>query len=232
MFLNKKILCLIPARGGSKGIKYKNLKKIGKKSLVENSIVFAKSLKFLDKVIVSSDYYKILNIAKSLNVSCHFRSKELSKDFISDYQVIKNVLNKDKNYDYILYLQPTSPFRKKKDIIKALTQLIKQKGHGSWSVTSIDTKYHPQKILKIEKKKFIKTYIKSGTKIIARQQLDKVFIRNGIFYIFSVKEILNQKTIYLKKTLYYEINYKYFNIDTKHDLQRSRILAKELKYKL
>ena len=62
MFLNKKILCLIPARGGSKGIKYKNLKKIGKKSLVENSIRFAKSLKFLDKIIVSSDYYKILNI--------------------------------------------------------------------------------------------------------------------------------------------------------------------------
>ena len=46
MFLNKKILCLIPARGGSKGIKYKNLKKIGKKSLVENSIRFAKSLKW------------------------------------------------------------------------------------------------------------------------------------------------------------------------------------------
>ena len=68
MFLNKKILSLIPARGGSKGIKYKNLKKIGKKSLVENSIRFAKSLKFLDKIIVSSDYYKILNIAKSLNV--------------------------------------------------------------------------------------------------------------------------------------------------------------------
>ncbi len=232
MFLNKKILSLIPARGGSKGIKYKNLKKIGKKSLVENSIRFAKSLKFLDKIIVSSDYYKILNIAKSLNVSCHLRSKKLSKDFISDYQVIRNVLKKYKNYDYILYLQPTSPFRKKKDIIKALTQLIKKKCHGSWSVTPVDTKHHPKKILKIENKKFIKTYTKSGTKIVARQQLDEVFIRNGIFYIFSVKEIINQKTIYLKKTLYYKINYKYFNIDTNQDLQKSRILAKELKYKL
>ena len=65
MFLNKKILCLIPARGGSKGIKDKNLKKINNKSLVKITIQFAEQLKFLDNIVLSSDSIKILNETKN-----------------------------------------------------------------------------------------------------------------------------------------------------------------------
>ena len=77
MFLNNRVLCLIPARGGSKGIKFKNLQKIGKKSLVQISIDFAKSIKFLDKIVVSSDNNKILNIAKNSGVYSHLRPNRL-----------------------------------------------------------------------------------------------------------------------------------------------------------
>ena len=230
MFLNKKILCLIPARGGSKGIKLKNLKKIYKKKLIEIVINFAKSLKFLDKIIVSSDNKRILEISKSLNVSTINRSKKLSKDFVSDYEVIEDIAKKHK-YDYILYLQPTSPFRKEKDFQKALKKLIKKKDHGIWSVTKIDKKFHPNKILFSKDKKYLQTFSQKGKKIVARQQLNDTFIRNGIFYFFSVKELLKQKTIYLKKTLFYEINYECINIDTFDDLKKSKLLAKKLKYK-
>ena len=230
MFLNKKILCLIPARGGSKGIKLKNLKKINKKNLLQICINFAKSLKFLDKIIVSSDNKKILEISKRLNVSTKNRSKKLSKDFVSDYEVIKDIA-KDHKYDYILYLQPTSPFRKKKDFKTALKNLIKKKDHGIWSVTKVDKKFHPNKILFSKNKKHLQTYSQKGKKIVARQQLNDTFIRNGIFYFFSVKELLKQKTIYLKKTLFYQINYDYINIDTFEDLKNSKLLAKKLKYK-
>ena len=64
MFQNKKIICLIPARGGSKGIKLKNLQKIKKNSLLEASIQFAKKLNFVDKIVVSSENKRIINIAK------------------------------------------------------------------------------------------------------------------------------------------------------------------------
>ena len=77
MFLNKKILCLIPARGGSKGIINKNLKKIKNKSLVKISIDFAKSLRYVDKIVVSSDETKILKEAKLSKVNLHKRSKKL-----------------------------------------------------------------------------------------------------------------------------------------------------------
>ena len=133
MFLKKKILCLIPARGGSKEIKLKNLKKINNKSLLSLSIEFAKSLKFLDGIIVSSENKKILKIAKDLNIKLHIRSKKLSGDLVSDIELILNILktNNNNNFDYLLYLQPTSPFRFRNDFIKALTNLIKQKADAT-----------------------------------------------------------------------------------------------------
>ena len=63
----------------------------------------------------------------------------------------------------------------------------------------IDKKNHPKKVLYVEKKKYLKTFIKDGVKIVARQQLEDIYIRNGIFYFFSIRELKKQKTIYLKK---------------------------------
>ena len=230
MFLNKKILCLIPARGGSKGIKDKNLKKINNKSLVKITIQFAEQLKFLDNIVLSSDSIKILHETKKTSCNQYKRPKKLSGDRVSDYKLIKDILASYNKFDYLLYLQPTSPFRTKKDIIFALRRIINENAHGIWSVTNVNKKFHPKKILKIKKKKYLEPYMKEGKKIIARQQLDKIFIRNGIFYIFSIKELRKQKTIYLKETLFHEINYKYYNIDDLSDLTNSRKLFKEWKF--
>mgnify|MGYP001376939464 FL=1 len=229
MLFKKKILCLIPARGGSKGIKLKNLKKIGNKSLVSHTITFAKNLKFLDDIIVSSDNKKILNIGKKLGVSLHLRSKKLSGDYVSDISLILDVIKNKKyvSFDYLLYLQPTSPFRFKKDFLKALKKLIKQKADAIWSVTNISNKNHPLKVLKENKKKYLQTYLNSGKKIVARQELDEIFIRNGIFYFFSIKKLKLKKTIYLKKSIPYQIFYEYFNIDTPNDLKLAKKLYKK-----
>ena len=233
MFLKKKILCLIPARGGSKEIKLKNLKKINNKSLLSLSIEFAKSLKFLDDIIVSSENKKILKIAKDLNVKLHIRSKKLSGDLVSDIELILNILktNNNNNFDYLLYLQPTSPFRFRNDFIKALTNLIKQKADATWSVTKMSNKYHPLKILKKYGNNYFKPYLPSGKKIVARQQLNEVFIRNGIFYFFSIKKLILNKTIYLKKSIPYVVNYEYVNIDNYNDLKLGRQLIKKAKGK-
>ena len=229
MFLKKKILCLIPARGGSKGIKFKNLKKIGKKSLISHAISFAKNLKFLDDIVVSSENKKILNIGKKLGVSLHLRSKKLSGDYVSDISLILDVIKNKKyvSFDYLLYLQPTSPFRFKKDFLKALKRLIKQKADAIWSVTNISNKNHPLKILMKNKKNYIQLYSNLGKKIIARQQLDEIFIRNGIFYFFSIKKLKIKRTIYLKKSIPYQIFYEYFNIDTPNDLKLAKKLYKK-----
>jgi CMP-N,N'-diacetyllegionaminic acid synthase len=174
LYKKKKILILIPARGGSKGIKLKNLRKINKISLLEHTINFAKRLNIADKIIISTDHKKIKKISLKTNCCIHERSKYLSGDKISDFKLIKDVLYKnDKKdyYDYIIYLQPTSPIRKVNQILTSLNKVINENLNGSWSVTKIDKKFHPLKILTI-KNNYLKSFIKKGQKIIARQQLN------------------------------------------------------------
>ena len=103
MLKNKKILCLIPAKGNSKGIKYKNLRKIKNKSLLEAAIDFAKNLTFIDHTVVSSENEKIINIAKNKNCGLHKRNKYLTRDHTSDYELIKAILKKKNIKILIIY---------------------------------------------------------------------------------------------------------------------------------
>ena len=87
-----------------------------------------------------------------------------------------------------------------------------------WSVNKVSRKYHPLKIFK-KKNNLLFLYSKKGKKIIARQQLDSLYQRNGIFYIFKTKSLLNNSSIYFNKGISsYEIKYKYVNIDNLEDL--------------
>ena len=222
MFKEKKILALIPARGGSKGIKNKNLRKINGKPLIYYTINFINKLKFVDLKIVSSDKDEILNYAKKNGFVAFRRNKKLSGDKISDYQVIESILNSNiadiKKFDYLIYLQPTSPLRKSNELNQALNKLIKLNYDAIWSVTEIDKKFHPLKVF-INKKNKLNLFSEKGKKIIARQQLKRAFIRNGVFYIFSIKKIMKTKSIYMKKTLPFIIKRDVINIDNLEDLK-------------
>ena len=156
MFYNKKILALVPARSGSKGIKNKNLRFINGKPLIQYTLDFINKLKFIDLKIVSSDSIKILELAKKNNFTAIKRSKILSADLVSDYRVIKSILNNPKviksKCDYLIYLQPTSPIRKKHELTSALKKIIKENLNSGWSISKVDKKNHPLKVLTIKKK--------------------------------------------------------------------------------
>ncbi len=227
MIKNKKILAIVPARGGSKEIKLKNLKKIKNKSLIEITSKFIDNCSFIDAKALSSDHPKILKEGKRLKFKNIKRPKKLSGSMISDYKVIKHTLKlfiKQNFYpDYIVYLQPTSPIRKKQQLINALKKVIKNKYDGSWSVTKISQKYNFLKLLKIYKNKL---YLinNNGKKVIARQMLKPNYIRNGVFYIFETKKLIKAKSIYLNKIFPSITNYKIANIDNLEDLKNAREL--------
>ena len=229
MFKNKKILALVPARSGSKGIKNKNIKLINGKPLIEYTLDFVNKLNFIDLKVVSSDSDKILKIAKKNNFIGIKRSKALSGDKISDYKVIKSIIDNKKilqsRCDYIIYLQPTSPLRKKQELVSALEKIIKEKYSSAWSISKIDKKNHPLKVM-ILKKSGLTLYDLKGKKIIARQQLQDLYVRNGVFYIFSVKELIRKKSIYLSKTLPVILNRKIVNIDNFIDLKIAKKLLR------
>ena len=225
MIFKKKILALVPARGGSKGIKLKNLKKIKNKSLIEITSDFINKCNFFDLKVLSSDSNLILKHAKKLNFEIIKRNKKLSGDQISDIEVINHSLiqltKKNLNFDYLVYLQPTSPIRQRRHLLTTMEKVIKNNYDSSWSISKVSLKYHPLKSLKIYNKT-LKLFDEKGKKIVARQMLNETYIRNGVFYIFNIKELIKQKTIYLKKTLPSITKYKTINIDSLDDLKEAK----------
>ncbi len=99
MYRNKKILAIVPARGGSKGIKLKNLKRINKKSLIRIVGELLSKIKYIDFSIISTDNKKIADEAKKYNLEYFFkRPKKLSGDIVSDHAVVKHALLKAEKY--------------------------------------------------------------------------------------------------------------------------------------
>ena len=232
MFKNKKIIVLVPARSGSKGIINKNVRPVNGKPLIQYTLDFVNKLPFVDLKIVSSDSDIILNIAIKNKFLGLKRSQFLSGDRISDFQLINSVLKNDKlitnKYDYLIYLQPTSPVRKKRDLIFGLKQIIKKKFHSAWSVSKVDKKNHPLKVMVIKNQK-LKLFNSKGKNIIARQELNDIYIRNGNFYIFDIKQFKKSNSIYFDKTLPVLIKNQIINIDNLKDLKVAKRLLKSSK---
>ena len=144
-----KVLCIIPARSGSKTIKNKNIYKINGSELISYSIQFSKKLKFLNKTIFSSDSEKYLRIAKKYGIkNLHKRSSNLSKDNSLTFDLVKAILKEESKmqnfYQFILLLQPTSPFRQKKIFEKAFKILKKKNFDTVISIKRI--KEHPMRM--------------------------------------------------------------------------------------
>ena len=223
MIKKNKIIAIVPARGGSKGIKLKNLKKIKGKSLVEITARFIKKCKFIDFAAISTDHKKIANEGKKFGLNIVDRPKKLSGDRISDTHVLFHALKIvekkiNEKFDIIIMLHPTSPLRRVDDIKNSISLLISKKYDSVWSVSETDTKFHPDKQLEIKNHK-IKYFTKNGKKIIYRQQLSKVYHRNSNVYVVRRNLLLNKKTLLSNNSGAQVIKGKQISIDTIEDLQ-------------
>ena len=119
--MKKNIIAFIPARGGSKSIKNKNLKKLGKKNLVEITINQALKSKLFSKIVLSSDSKNILRVAKKYNNIERFkRPSSISRDVSKTELAILNYFKNNKNYlaEHLVILQVTSPLRKIKTLVR------------------------------------------------------------------------------------------------------------------
>ena len=231
MYKDKKILLIVPARAGSKGIKNKNLKKINKISLVGMAGLFAKNISYVDLSIVSTDSIKIGKEASKYGLKFFFkRPNSLSGSKISEEKVLKHALiqaeKKVKHkFDVIISLAPTSPLRKIDDVIKSIKKLIEEKYDAVWTISETDIKYHPYKALKI-KKNNLYFFSSEGKKIKYRQQLKKIYYRNGAAYVFNRKSILKENILPSNSSFILSKS-KHISIDYNDDLIRvKRILNK------
>lgn len=198
MKLNKtiyNILAIIPARIGSKGLKHKNLLKIGNKELVQHAIDQCKQSKLINSIAMSTDSKKIQNIAKKNNVWCEkLRSKKISNDTAKLYHAIKFTINNiDKKFDFIVEIHPTYIFRSPKLIDQAINFLINNKNLDSIiSVKEIKDTSHPDYVIKINNKKI--NFKKTPTAF-NRHKLNKRYYSMGLILISKYKSFIKNKSM-------------------------------------
>ena len=193
----KKILAIIPARSGSKGIKNKNIIKINGKPLVFYTIKNAKNSKMISDLIGSTDSKKIKKIFEKYKVEIPFlRPKKLSTDKSLIIETLIFCLKKmekikQKKYDYIVLLQPTAPNRTKNEIDNCINKIIRTKADSLISLSPLDEP-HPLKLKKISRG-VVQNYQRDAKNNFPRQSLPKLYKPSGNIYIFRRKISKNQK---------------------------------------
>ncbi|MGI9317083.1 MAG: cytidylyltransferase domain-containing protein [bacterium] len=223
MYRNLRLLAVVPARGGSKGIPLKNIQPVLGLPIVARVAELLNSMDCFDCSIISSDNESIIEVASEYGLEAPFRRPEsLSGDRIGDYDVLLHALNEAEaknsvEYDAIVMLQPTSPLRRAHHIMDALDLFVEGNYDAVWSVSKSDTKNHPLKQLKLEDDK-LSYYDSRGSKIIARQQLETLYQRNGIVYVVSRACLTEQKSIKGARTGAYIVTDPSVSIDTLEDI--------------
>jgi N-acylneuraminate cytidylyltransferase len=226
-----KILAIIPARSGSKGVEDKNIKLLAGKPLMAYSIEAALKSKLLNKTMVSTDSENYANIARQYEAEVPFlRPEHLATDGTASIDVVLHALQfyKDngEHFDAVCILQPTTPFRESGLIDKAIEAFEKSGADALISVIPVPHEYNPHWVFEPDNNKMLK--IATGEKEIIkrRQELPPAFIRDGSIYITKTEVVLNEKSLYGRQLAYLENNPAlHVNIDTEADWKKAEELA-------
>ncbi len=217
-----KVLAIIPARHGSKGIKNKNLLKLYGKHLFELCIDCAEKAGI--DYVVTSDDAKIISVCNAKNYQFNRRPIEISTDNVAMLDVVRYIASLFGEYDTFLILQPTSPFRKSCDINKAINLLEKNKKIDCVvSITQVNHKYHPSKLMQ---KRNDQVY--GGLNFSNRQKImSQYFYRNGLIYLAKRK---NLKTGLIVGNIGFILTEpeRAIDIDTQFDYEFAKWISKKL----
>lgn len=192
-----KILAIIPARAGSKGIPNKNIRIIAGHPLIYYAIKNAKESKCVTDIIVSTDSPEIKIIAEQMGVNCHWRDGSLCGDSITLDSVVYDAIPKDAQWDYIVTLQPTSPTLNVKTLDKAINYSIENdfdtvisvinKPHLSWSF--VDGQYVPNYTERLNRQYLPPNYNETGAFVISKAKIVTKSTRIGSKVgVFEVSE--------------------------------------------
>ena len=229
MLLGKKILAVVPARSGSKGIPDKNIRKLCGTSLIGYTGNCLSELSWLDASIISTDSESYAEEGKRYGIDAPFiRPAHLASDTATAIDTMIHALKESEvhygcTFDLFLLVEPTSPLRRPEDIL-GVTQLLAESGADSViTVSPVSSKQHPHKILKMEDNHLVH-YEAAGEWVTARQQLSELYIRNGVCYAVTRQCLLEQNRLFTDNTLPYVIERELVNIDESVDFEWAEFL--------
>ena len=226
------LLCTICARGGSKGVKNKNIRLLNGKPLIAYTILQAKSSKLFSNIVISTDSDEIASVAIKYGGEVFFkRDKELSNDNASKLDVIKDACIKSENYynkkfDYIVDLDVTSPLRDVEDIRNSFEQFLKNDNDNL--ITVMPSRRSPYfNLIEIIDNQ-VKLSKEPPNKIVRRQDVPKTYDMNASIYIWKRDALLKNDTLFLDKTgLYIMPEERSIDIDSEFDFKFVEFLMKE-----
>ena len=230
--MQNKILAIIPARGGSKSVPKKNIKKLDGKPLIQYSIDSAKESKLVNKIIVSTDSLEISKLSKKNGVEVPFlRPKKLSLDSSATIDVIKHAVKKLESLHYIpdiiTLLQPTTPLRTSKMIDDSIKLLIKTKSTCVLGVCKLSK--HPYRAF-WPNGKYLKPFRNDFLKFHQRQLFPTCYYPTGEIYTFWFSTLKKTGNLYGSKIFpFYLKNHISMDINTKLDFFLTEMMLKNRK---
>jgi len=230
MYKGKEILCVIPARAGSKGLPGKNIKKLLDKPLIAYSIEHAKGSKYIDRVIVSTESKKIADISEEFGAEVPFmRPEELSSDDSSMIDVLLHAMNwleerEGYPFDILALLHVTTPLRSVEDIDNSIELLVEEGADNVFSVTEAHRNPYFN-MVEVDKNGYV-TLVKEGN-FVTRQSAPKVFDMNSSIYVWWKDVLKKQKSIFLKNSkIYIMPKERSLDIDTELDFKLAELILK------
>ena len=200
-----KVLCTICARGGSKGVKNKNIKPINGKPLIAYTIEQAKESGLFEHIVISTDSDDIANTAKEYGAELFFkRSAEMASDTAGKLDVIKDAFRRseayyDEKFDYLVDLDATAPLREVEDIVKSFEQFLHDDNDNL--ITAMPSRRSPYfNLVEVDKDGKVILSKKLDSSVLRRQDAPKSYDMNASIYIWKRDVILNENSIFLEKT--------------------------------
>ncbi len=232
MINGKKVLAVVPARSGSKGIPEKNLQLLAGQTLIARAAAVLKSIecRWVDRAIISTDSPVYAEEARRAGLEAPFlRPPELSHDSAGAIETMIHAVTASEahygeRYDVILIVEPTCPFRRAEDIAGSVNLLVNTGAESVVAVSRVDTKFHPHKVLVLEADK-LGFYDPVGAQVKQRQSLKPLYYRNGACYALTRSCLLDKQVIFSENTRGYLVERVLVNIDEPIDLEFARYLA-------
>ena len=221
MIGGKRVLALIPARGGSKGLPRKNVRLLAGRPLVSWPIAAAAGASVVDRVIVSTDDAEIAAAARDAGADVPFpRPDELASDTASSMAVVRHALGMlaaaGDRYEYIILLEPTSPLTESADIDASLTTLhgARDRADAIVGIARVEAT-HPEYDVRVGPDGLIMPYAAASFNILKRRQdIEELYFLEGSLYASAVDAFLEKGTFYHERTLGFVVpRWKAFEVD-------------------
>ena len=217
MIQGRRILAIIPARGGSKGVPRKNIRLLGEKPLLAWTIHEANKSKYIDRLILTSEDEEIIKVAHNYGLEVPFRRPaDLALDCTPGIDpVIHAIETLTEKYDFVVLLQVTSPLRTVVDIDNCIEKLVRNDAKACVAVTEADNS--PYWMYKVGEGSKLKPLF-ADEKFTRRQELPQVYSINGAVYVASCDWLIKNKDFITNETIAYVMPpQRSLDIDTELD---------------